>query len=189
MLWGLPPPLAGSSTRVTPFIPRRLRPHRPPRVSRGVGQPALRGGVHQRPLHGACTGVCLWRALRGAAWVQLMQSKTRATRALLSPRLDEPRLCPRHYSRPQDVKYAVYQLSYDSVHGRFPGTVAEGDGAWCGMARVRPWRRVGAGGVRGCTAWRGICRAPLHASRACIPKTLPQRSLETVRRSPPSQVS
>ncbi len=28
-----------------------------------------------------------------------------------------------------DVKYAVYQLSYDSVHGRFPGTVTAGDRA------------------------------------------------------------
>jgi glyceraldehyde 3-phosphate dehydrogenase len=28
-----------------------------------------------------------------------------------------------------DVKYAVYQLTYDSVHGRFPGTVAAGEGA------------------------------------------------------------
>lgn len=27
-----------------------------------------------------------------------------------------------------DVKYAVYQLTYDSVHGRFPGTVAAGEG-------------------------------------------------------------
>ena len=38
-----------------------------------------------------------------------------------------------------DVKYAVYQLSYDSVHGRFPGTVTAGDRAY------RPWDGGGGG--------------------------------------------
>jgi glyceraldehyde-3-phosphate dehydrogenase/erythrose-4-phosphate dehydrogenase len=33
-----------------------------------------------------------------------------------------------------DLDYMIYQLKYDSVHGKYPGTIEKAEGAWFGKA-------------------------------------------------------
>jgi hypothetical protein len=86
-----------------------------------------------------------------------------------------------------DVKYAVYQLSYDSVHGRFKGTVEAGESASCrGGANGRGKRVRRAGG--GTPAARRTARPYLHPQTppllthhhpSPLPPTPPNRPSQT----------
>lgn len=136
---------------------RRLRPHRPPGVPRGMGQPALRGGVVRGRLPGRCCAHLLHsppprRFTRER--LSLASSASPPNRSINDPFMD--------------VKYAVYQLSYDSVHGRFKGTVEAGESE-CGGGGGWGWwgrnARFGAAAAHQCSCAHGGRAHPHHTHR------------------------
>lgn len=119
------------------------------------------------------TRTARWCGAWASAGAMLRASSPLSTPTSFYPRAALPRLkrvtSHRSINDPfMDVKYAVYQLSYDSVHGRFKGTVEAGESE-CGGGGGWGWwgrnARFGAAAAHQCSCAHGGRAHPHHTHR------------------------